>query len=77
MLKWTIVLMTAALVAIHALLGAAATLCMGVMFLLIWLCRDMIWAAERRNERERYEFMQVNNGHAEPDPDFLVRVWRA
>jgi len=77
MLKWVIILVTISLIAIHMVFGAAATLCLGVLFAILFHCRDMIWAANRRNERERYEFAQVNNGHAEPDPEFLTRVWDA
>lgn len=75
MLKWAIILVTISLIAIHMVFGAAVTLCMLVLYAILFHCKDMIWAAESRNQRERYEFEQVNNGHAEPDPEFLTRVW--
>lgn len=75
MVKWVIILVAISLVAIHVVLGAAATLCLGILYAILFHCRDMIWAANRRNDREHYEFQQVNNGHAEPDPEFLTRVW--
>jgi hypothetical protein len=77
MVKWMLVLVVISLIAINIAMGAAATICLGICYAIVWHLRVMLWHAEKRNETERSIFIKVNNGHAEPDPEFLVKVWNS
>ncbi|MCK6440727.1 MAG: hypothetical protein L6Q71_11085 [Planctomycetes bacterium] len=72
-----IVLTIIILVAVEAALGAAATLAVGLLILIVSHGRLMVWEAEYRNNTEKAEFESVNKGEKEPDPHFLERVWGA
>ena len=70
-----VVLTIVLLLAVCAGLGAAATLAVGLLVLIISVGKVLVWEAEMRNDIEIQEFEAVNRGEKEPDPHFLERVW--
>lgn len=65
-----------ALIALHMAFGPAVVLTTGCVMLIIFFCRDMIWSARRRNDKELHQFQLVNAGLKEPHPSFLMDTWK-